>query len=686
MTSDVSSLRERLKQQPGDWDVRLTLADALTQEGAGRQAAVVVSTAPKEPVEGDHLARAARHLLALDAALALRYANAALAADEGNAVAALTCAEAHRAKGDAGSAHRFYVVAAALDPAVVAGANELRSWLAQHDLDAPLPMAPAATEQPRAKEKDHGTRLISSPASGPLKAPPAAVAEVEPEPAEAESAAVAPVVARPMVQIASLQPPAELMEEPAEDAPVLAVVPEAELDSEAEEEIATAVVRDKEPVAALDSAAPIAQPAEKRMLAQKLSAAAVAVMVHAALLLLLGVLVIVGPSPKVAELVGIVSPEAVQDQPETKQVVPSALPSPSVVSASTSRAISATGVSSVTLPAFDAKGTLDALPEIATTDLGASFALPFSPKGTSNVNFFGIKSKGRRVAFLIDAERYMLTDPRGGYPAYQIVKEEIASMIGKLGLETMFNVILYEGRGVSAFSERLLPATAANKAKVSDWLYPVNRQFEKLGIRAINYPVHELRTEVEPVKNDYITGYLRAIQYALECDVDAVFVVCSGYRSMETPRTKEEIEKILKDMRWTEKDDIAWAEAVKKGQDWLAKENAARKAKGVPERVIVNIGEVWRDMNLRPWPRSRPGGIQITAEEREEQIKNAVRIHYLSTGKPKPQINFVIFIGKDQDEDSVPQLAHFENIAQRARNGKVRVLQGMAALKNVTGR
>ncbi|MEI2671025.1 MAG: hypothetical protein V9G13_07825 [Marmoricola sp.] len=60
------------------------------------------------------------------------------------------------------------------------------------------------------------------------------------------------------------------------------------------------------------------------------------------------------------------------------------------------------------------------------------------------MNFFGIKSKGRRVAFLIDAERYMLTDPRGGYPAYEIVKNEIAGMIGKLGLDTFFNVILYE--------------------------------------------------------------------------------------------------------------------------------------------------------------------------------------------------------------------------------------------------
>ena len=192
-------------------------------------------------------------------------------------------------------------------------------------------------------------------------------------------------------------------------------------------------------------------------------------------------------------------------------------------------------------------------------------------------------------------------------------------------------------------------------------------------------------SEVKPVEARYLSGYLRAIQYALETDVDAVFIITSGFRSMTTPRPPEEMAKLLKQMKWTEKDDAAWAEAVKKGQDWLKKENAARKAKGIPERVIISIREVWRDMGLKP-PRSRPGGIAITAEMREDQVQNAVRLHYQNKGKTKPQINFVIFIGKDQDKDRVPYMDHFENIARRARSGKVRVLQGLAALKNVSGK
>ena len=133
--------------------------------------------------------------------------------------------------------------------------------------------------------------------------------------------------------------------------------------------------------------------------------------------------------------------------------------------------------------------------------MGNSFATAFQPKGTTNVNFFGIKSKGRRIAFLIEAERYMLTDPKGGIPAYQIVKEEIANMISKFGVSTAFNVLMFDHFHLSAFSERLVPGTTANMSKVRDWLYPVNQDFVKIGLASIGYPALKAKTEVEPIQS-----------------------------------------------------------------------------------------------------------------------------------------------------------------------------------------
>ncbi|MDZ4403685.1 hypothetical protein [Prosthecobacter sp.] len=682
MSANLDQLRAQLRRTPADWGVRLELAEALVGDGSGQQAAVLISTAPKEPPDVDSVLRAAKLVMQLDSKLAMRFTDRALAQDEFNVEAALVRARIHQHRSEPEEAHRFTVVASMLDPARCARETALLGWLTSEGL--PLE-ATTAAESDRAEPVAASIPLTEEASAVVFEEeeeqPVLAVADEEPPPAPVMAVKVAPVIEEeeeaPMLA-------AVVMEKTAEEAPVVSAKKE-DLKKETTAEAPPALPMDDKPVS--DGAVLIA-PRRNSHVVQKASAITVALVVHVALILLLGLLVVIVPEPPVAELVGIVAPEADQEQPQTKQVIPSAMPTSTAVASAPTRAITAAGISSISLPDFESKSEGPQVMEIATTDLGASFAMPFSPKGTSAVNFFGIKSQGRRVAFLIDVERYMLTDPRGGYPAYEIVKNEIAGMIGKLGLETHFNVILYEGGGVSAYSEKLIPATTANKDKIREWLYPVNREFEKLGIRPIGYPIQTVSSEVQPVEARHLSGYLRAIQYALESDVDAVFIIASGYRSMVIPSdmTKEEREKELKRLRWTEKDALAWQAAVKKGQDWLAKENAARKAKGIPQRVIVNIGEVWRDMGLVP-PRGPPDfNKQITADMREDQVKNAIRLYYQQKGKPKPQINFVIFIGKDQDKEKVPYLDHFENIAQRARSGKVRVLQGLAALKNVTGK
>jgi thiamine pyrophosphate-dependent acetolactate synthase large subunit-like protein len=83
-----------------------------------------------------------------------------------------------------------------------------------------------------------------------------------------------------------------------------------------------------------------------------------------------------------------------------------------------------------------------------------------------------------------------------------------------------------------------------------------------------------------------------AIQYALESDVDTVFIITSGWRHMARYETKEELAEYLKDMRWTEKNEKEWVAAVGKAQTWLKEENEKRKAKGIPQRVIRSIHEV----------------------------------------------------------------------------------------------
>lgn len=254
-------------------------------------------------------------------------------------------------------------------------------------------------------------------------------------------------------------------------------------------------------------------------------------------------------------------------------------------------------------------------------------------------------------------------------------------MISKFGVQTQFNVLMFDHFRLSAFSEKPVPGTSANMAGVRDWLDPVNKVFEKIGLAPTGYKNISPAREIEPVPTNRLQGYMLAVQYALESECDTVFIMTSGWRHMRKYDTPEEMAAYYKKVRWTERDEKKWQEAVVEARDWLNKENAKRKEKGIPQRVIRDIHEIVRE--ILPQVRRKPGP-NIEAEEREEQILNAIRVIYSSQKKTKPQINFVLFIGKD--ETNIPQQQHFENVARRARNGKVRILQGMEGLKNVTGR
>jgi hypothetical protein len=625
MAETLESLQSRLRTEPNNWELRLQIADTLLGQGEVESAGVLISMAPNEPEEADHCSRASAHLLRLSPDRALRQAQRALAANEMDARATLVCAEAHRHKNQPAEAEKHYLIACQLDPEMAAQATDLKVWLDQN--------AGAASEED-----------------------------------------AAPVVLQVLDRSNGDSNEVQAIPAPTPDVEAATVVPESD-DGEfvSEEGIHFHVSSDPHMNA---------KPSQLRLLKAKLAAAGVGILVHVLLVLMLGVLVIVMPSQPSAEITAMTNVDDSQEKPETKKiVVPQPTPATAAVARPTTSAITATGISAVSLPEFDFQAPAEAVSEVATTDLGSTFAPAFATKGMAEVNFFGIKSKGKRIAFLIEAERLMLTDPKGGIPAYEIVKEEIANMISKFGVQTRFNVVLFEGTHLSAFSDKPVPGTSANMAGIRDWLYPVNREYEKIGLRAINYPRLNPVREIEPIPTNKLSGYMLAIQYALESECDTVFIMTSGWRHMRKYDTPEEMEKYYRQVRWTDRDEKKWQEALLEAREWLKKENETRKEKGIPQRVIRGWHEIVAE--ILPQVRRKPGP-DISADEREDQINNAMRVIYSSQKKPKPQINFVMFIGKD--ERTVPRQEHFENISRRARNGKVLILPGLEALKNVTGR
>lgn len=371
MNDSIADLKEQLQNRPSDWDVRLRLADAHRTAGETAHATILLTTAPTPPQETDHLIRAGNHLLDLATDRALEYATEVMRGDEMNAAASLLAANAWKKKGNPAEAEKYYLTAVTLDPGLEEESQVLRDWIHTNAGQTRRPStAPVVLQslQAVADEDDE----------------PVAVAVVDDD--EAPNA------------WAGLPPPD-----------------------------ATAVALTHEPVSdeLLD-----ARPKERRMFGAKFTAATTALLIHAGLIALLGLIAVAVPTTPSAEITAMTAAEQVQEKPETKKIiVPQPTTSTAAVARPTTSAMTAVGVSAVSLPEFDFKAPAEPVAEVATTDLGNSFSAAFQPKGTVQVNFFGIKSKGRRIAFLIEAERYMLTDPKGGIPAYEIVKDEIANMI-----------------------------------------------------------------------------------------------------------------------------------------------------------------------------------------------------------------------------------------------------------------
>jgi hypothetical protein len=346
--------------------------------------------------------------------------------------------------------------------------------------------------------------------------------------------------------------------------------------------------------------------------------------------------------------------------------------------------ITVTNVSSVNLPDLNVNmPTVDTKVAVGgnygagrlNDDLGGG-GIDFSK---SAVDFFGIKSTGERVTFIVDASNYMLEDQKGGIPAYEIIKDEISKMVDKLSSGTLFNVIFYNGGTLQAYSTKLLPATRQNKELFKEWIKPINKDFASKGKLKNNLSIEN--KEIQPM-TDKAANWVKALQVAMEQGSDSINLMVAAWQFHGRGLKGDELAKWYKDQGWGEEQEVAWNDAVKKAQAWLNNENAKRKAAGQPERVVVWIGTIVHE--LFPKVRGKPAP-SFSVDEVDKFVSNVQREVYRDSEQRPPPVNVVLFLGADEDETKNGSVKSFEELAKGNR-GKFRILKGMQALKNVTGR
>jgi|GEM_PF-2861082 len=188
-----------------------------------------------------------------------------------------------------------------------------------------------------------------------------------------------------------------------------------------------------------------------------------------------------------------------------------------------------------------------ALTAIAESDIPPAAEVSGSGSIALPVKFFSIEGTGSRVAFVLDASPDMLAEENGGLVSYGFIKDQIQKCVEGIQTGAQFNVILHDGQQLALFKPEMVPATTENIAALREWLQPVNSDLSNSGLPESLVSRASLTNYGTVVGTDS-SGWLRALQAAMEQKSDVVFMIGSGW--VDQPINREKGRKLLDFSVW----------------------------------------------------------------------------------------------------------------------------------------
>ncbi|MGB0257948.1 MAG: hypothetical protein ACPGES_04775 [Coraliomargarita sp.] len=323
--------------------------------------------------------------------------------------------------------------------------------------------------------------------------------------------------------------------------------------------------------------------------------------------------------------------------------------------------------------------------------------------GMSDVNVFGLKTRAERILFVIDANRQMLTDKKGGLNSYQVIKDEITDMVGNLSAGTLFNVMLQDRRRVMMFKPQLVPAGSEVHQQLVQWISQVNSDANKLGLEgnpAAKLPQLTAMPEAQMQKilafsghHANETGFLT--QVTLEQNADAIFFITGNHRGFDnmiappTDKQLQEFEKLKATKEYQEqlaKHNLEVAQMEKRVDAELARQNAERAQKGQPPRVLTRrhgvysnaseLGLTWKTRH----PGHGPERNHVESKDVVKYFKQVLARLYTDYDKTPPSVNVVLFLAGD--EVYRPEWKAQLDAYVRFFKGKNRIIRGEDEIKS----
>jgi len=329
------------------------------------------------------------------------------------------------------------------------------------------------------------------------------------------------------------------------------------------------------------------------------------------------------------------------------------------------------------------------------SSMGAAGSLGF---GISGINFFGAKSKGEKMVFIIDAGSDMVTDDKGGYTTYQFAKDRINRMIDGMRSATLFNVMVFTGRTTRMFRPNLVPATPGNRKALKTWFAPVNASPAVVGnIKNLSGEYRPSRKyEDSPLEGGRgLDGWFRPTQAAMEQKADNIFILTDGWghhimdeEDILRVNGLNSVAEWLESIGWTaerielhKKEREVYRDKARKA---LAEENKAREKAGKPKKFIKNwqnyMGQDLK-FNLPDGPpnfRTRFDG-RYAPEHIIEHLDMVYNFNYVPQKLDKPSIHMVKLIASDADKTTDAELKKIP----KAFRGKFEILRGAKTMEDL---
>ena len=322
--------------------------------------------------------------------------------------------------------------------------------------------------------------------------------------------------------------------------------------------------------------------------------------------------------------------------------------------------------------------------------------------GLSDVSVFGLKTRAERILFVIDANRQMVTDKKGGLNSYKVIKDEITDMVGNLSAGTLFNVMLQDRSRTMLFKPQLSSAGAEVHQQLIQWITPINADAINVGLEknpAAKKPKLTALADEEVHKvlphghRGNETAFMT--QYALEQNVDAIFFITGYHRGFEKLRRgMNERERATFDRAVAKPDYIKqmaehkaeFPQMQARVKAEMAKINAERKAKGQPARVLSQRHGIYSnagELGLK-WKTNRPHHPPTSFEIKDHLVskyfRNLLDELYENNDKPVPSVNVILFLAGDETFDKNAKILLDKYV--RFFRGKNRVIRGEDEIKS----